>query len=361
MQVNTLLEKALRHEWLTIEEGSFLFHQATLTSLMEVANNLRKIYVPHNNVTWIIDRNVNLTNICISRCRFCNFHRLKSDDDAYVTCFDEYKKKIEELYALGGNQLLLQGGMHPDLTLDFYTSLFKNLKTMFPSLILHALGPAEIVHLSKVENISYKEILIALTSAGMNSLPGAGAEILSDRVRQFVSPAKCTSDEWLDVMRVAHQLNILTTATMMFGHYENIDERFEHLAKIRQVQSEKPEDSIGFIAFIPWPFQDVNTKLRNVYVIKNHVHPDEYIRMLAMSRIMLCNIQNIQASWLTVGIPVAQVCLHAGANDLGSIMIEENVVSAAGAVYRTNAAEIQSAISKAGFEPRRRNQQYEFL
>ena len=361
MNIPSLLEKAMNMEFLSPDEGVFLFQNASLTELMFVANELRNRQVPENQVTWIIDRNVNITNVCISRCKFCNFHTVKNAQDAYITCIDDYKKKIDEMMALGGDQLLLQGGMHPDLKLNFYTSLFSDLKKLYPQLKLHALGPAEIVYLAKVENKSYREILVSLRNAGLDSLPGAGAEILTDRVRKFVSPAKCTAAEWLDVMREAHKLDILTSATMMFGHYENIRERMEHLASLRLVQSEKPDAATGFIAFIPWPFQDVDTKLRNDAGIVNSVTADEYIRMIALSRIMLPNIKNIQASWLTVGMNTAQICLHAGANDLGSIMIEENVVSAAGATHSSNAEQLQESIRKAGFTPRRRNQRYELI
>ena len=215
-------------------------------------------------------------------------------------------------------------------------------------------------HISKLEGKSHTEVLQALKDSGLDSLPGAGAEILNDRVRRMISKGKCSGREWLDVMRAAHQLNITSSATMMFGHIETIDERFEHLVWLREVQSEKPAYAKGFIAFIPWPFQDEGTLLQRVKGIRNHVTADEYIRMIALSRIMLPNIENIQASWLTVGKAVAQVCLHAGANDFGSIMIEENVVSAAGAPHRFTSQGIQDAIREAGFEPMLRTQQYEF-
>jgi cyclic dehypoxanthinyl futalosine synthase len=225
---------------------------------------------------------------------------------------------------------------------------------------LHALGPPEIAHIAKLEGLSHTEVLKALMEAGLDSLPGAGAEILNDRVRRLISKGKCGAQEWLDVMRAAHQLGLTTSATMMFGHIETLEERFQHLVDIRQVQSEKPENAKGFIAFIPWPFQDDGTLLKRVKGIKNNVSSEEYIRMIALSRIMLPNILNIQASWLTVGKKTAQLCLHAGANDFGSIMIEENVVSAAGAPHRFTSKGIQEAIRESGFEPQLRNQQYEF-
>jgi cyclic dehypoxanthinyl futalosine synthase len=238
--------------------------------------------------------------------------------------------------------------------------LFKSLKQLYPTIKLHSLGPPEIAHIAKLEGISHTEVLKALVEAGLDSLPGAGAEILNDRVRRLISKGKCTGKEWLDVMRAAHQLNITTSATMMFGHVETIEERFEHLVWLREVQAEKPAHAKGFIAFIPWPFQDDGTLLKKIRGITNNVTGDEYIRMIALSRMMLPNIENIQASWLTVGKEVAQICLHSGANDFGSIMIEENVVSAAGAPHRFTAQGIQDAIKQAGFEPRLRNQQYEY-
>jgi len=225
---------------------------------------------------------------------------------------------------------------------------------------LHALGPPEIAHITKLEGSTHEQVLRALTEAGLDSLPGAGAEILSDRVRRLISKGKCGSEEWLDIMRAAHRLGITTSATMMFGHIETNLERMQHLVDIRQVQSEKPKEAKGFLAFIPWPFQDEDTILKRLKRARNTCTGDEYVRMIAMSRIMLPNITNIQASWLTVGKPIAQLCLHAGANDFGSIMIEENVVSAAGAAFRFTANGIQDAIREAGFEPQLRDQQYEF-
>ena len=361
MDTTILLNKALNREDLSLSEGVFLYNNASLSSLMYVADQIRQQLHADNKVTWIIDRNVNYTNVCVSGCQFCNFYCSAKSAKAYITTIDEYKQKIDETIALGGEQLLLQGGMHPDLGLKFYTDLFKQLKDLYPNLKLHALGPPEIVHISKLENISYQETLTELIKAGLSSLPGAGAEILSDRVRGIISKNKCTVDEWLNVMRVAHKFNLLTSATMMFGHIETIEERIEHLIKIRQVQNEKPVGAIGFMSFIPWPFQDKDTTLRKQSGVVNKVTADEYIRMIVISRIMLTNFNNIQASWLTVGKQTGQLCLHAGANDFGSIMIEENVVSVAGADYQFDAAGIQRAIKEAGFEPQKRNQKFEYL
>lgn len=359
MEVSNLLARALKNEFLSAEEGEYLFHNAATAELMFIANELKKQKKQHNKVTWIIDRNLNTTNVCIANCKFCNFYRIPGHEEAYVTSMEEYRTKIEETIKYGGNQLLLQGGHHPDLGLQFYVDTFKGIKEMFPDIKLHSLGPPEIAHIAKLEGISHTEVLSALKEAGLDSLPGAGAEILNDRVRRLISKGKCSGKEWLDVMRAAHQLNITTSATMMFGHIETVAERFEHLVWLREVQSEKPADAKGFIAFIPWPFMDDGTLLKRVKGVSNTVTDDEYIRMIALSRIMLPNVENIQASWLTVGKKTAQACLHAGANDFGSIMIEENVVSAAGAPHRFTAQGIQDAIKDAGFEPQLRTQEYE--
>lgn len=357
--VSNLLEKALGGAFLSSEEGKHLYYNGSTPSLMRTAHTMRMQRNPEKVVTWIIDRNVNTTNVCIANCKFCNFYRIPGHSESYITSMEQYRTKIEETFRFGGDQLLLQGGHHPELGLAFYVDLFKSLKREFPNLKLHALGPPEIAHISKLEGMTHEQVLTALKSAGLDSLPGAGAEILNDRVRRMISKGKCSGGEWLDVMRAAHRLDITSSATMMFGHVETIEERFEHLVSIRQVQSEKPSHAKGFIAFIPWPFQDEGTLLRNVRGIRNHVSAEEYVRMVAISRIMLPNIDNIQASWLTVGKQVAQVCLYGGANDFGSIMIEENVVSAAGAPHRFTSKGIQDAIREAGFEPKLRNQQYE--
>ncbi|MEM7573177.1 MAG: cyclic dehypoxanthinyl futalosine synthase [Bacteroidota bacterium] len=360
MQTADLLERALKGEWLSAEEGVFLLEQADTADLMYVGDQMRQQRVPGDTVTWIIDRNSNTTNVCIANCKFCNFYRRPGHEEAYITSIEEYKQKIEETFAFGGEQLLLQGGHHPDLGLAFYADLFRELKELYPQLKLHALGPPEIAHVAKLEGMSHYDVLKELQAAGLDSLPGAGAEILSDRVRRLISKGKCGGEEWLDVMRAAHQLHMTTSATMMFGHIETNWERMDHLVRLRQVQSEKPEGAKGFLAFIPWPFQDEDTILKKIKRARNSVTGDEYIRMIALSRIMLPNVTNIQASWLTVGKQVAQLCLHSGANDFGSIMIEENVVSAAGARWRFTADGIQEAIREAGFQPQLRNQQYDF-
>jgi cyclic dehypoxanthinyl futalosine synthase len=361
MTLEKLYEKALRLIPIDVEEGVSLYTSAPLEELMYVANRLRHIHIPGNIAGWMIDRNVNITNVCFSQCSFCNFCRKKGSEDAYITSLDDYKQKIDELFSLGGDQLLLQGGMNPELGLSFYTDLFRNLKKLYPELKLHALGPPEIVYLAKKEKLSFLKVLSDLVEAGLDSLPGAGAEILSDRVRKVVSPAKATSEEWLDVMRQAHKINLPTSATMMFGHVETVRERIEHLIRIRDLQAERQKNHFGFITFIPWAFQDEGTVLRNKHGIRSKYNGPDYIRMIAISRILLNNVRNIQASILTVGRDIGMLSLHSGANDLGSIMIEENVVSAAGANNRFNADEMQSIIKEAGFIPGRRNQKYELV
>ena len=356
--LKNLYERALNFEFLSAEEGIYLFHHAPLTELMLIADELRKKQVPHGKVTWQIDRNVNTTNVCIANCKFCNFYRIPGHPEAYITDMDTYRVKIQETIAWGGDQLLLQGGHHPELGLKYYTDTFRAIKAEFPDIRLHALGPPEVAHITKLEKSTHTEVLKALIEAGMDSLPGAGAEILVDRVRRLVSNGKCDAQEWLDVMAAAHQLGLTTSATMMFGHVETLEERFEHLVKIREVQSRKPADANGFLAFVAWTFQGVDTLLSKIRGINNMTTDEEYIRMIAICRIMLPNIKNIQASWLTVGKKVAQMCLHAGANDFGSIMLEENVVSAAGAPHRFTYKSIQEAIREAGFEPQLRTQQY---
>jgi cyclic dehypoxanthinyl futalosine synthase len=359
MNFDRIYSRALGFEDLSFNEALSLYNNAPLEELMYVADRIRVKLHPENNAGWMIDRNVNLTNVCFSQCTFCNFCRKKDSDDAYITTIDEYKGKIDELISLGGDQLLLQGGMNPALGLDFYTDLFSKLKGLYPELKLHALGPPEVVYLARKEKMSFREVLAKLVDSGLDSLPGAGAEILSDRVRKILSPGKAKTEEWLDVMKEAHKMNLPTSATMMFGHIETRDERIGHLFKLRDVQKMKPDGNYGFISFIPWPFQDKGTVLAERSAVRNNANGMEYIRLIAMSRILLNNIENIQASILTVGKDIAMLSLHAGANDIGSIMIEENVVSAAGSSNRFDAEEMQEIIREAGFIPRRRNQKYE--
>lgn len=361
MKTGNIILKALDGERIHKEEALHLFKEVPLPLLMNTAHKIRNNRKEQGVVTWLIDMNVNLTNVCVSGCLFCNFYVGKNSSQAYITTIEDYKSKIKLLFEKGGDQLLLQGGLHPALGLDFYKNLFRQLKQIQPAIKLHALGPPEIVHISKMEGISYKECLTELVASGLDSLPGAGAEILSDRVRNIISKNKCSSQEWLDVMRCAHRLGMITSATMMFGHVETLEERIIHLEKLRMVQDEKPPGATGFIAFIPWPFQAKNTALARKFPGHYQISPEEYTRLIAISRIMLDNINNIQPSWLTVGPKTAQTCLHAGGNDFGSIMIEEKVVSSAGVHYRLDKEQMKNAIIEAGFTPRQRNQAYEYI
>lgn len=364
MNIDSIISKALKLQPLSLDEGVFLYKNAPLSLISAAANEVKNSFKKpedYNKVGWIIDRNINLSNICVTRCKFCNFSRSKNSPEAYVTTMEQYREKISALFAAGGNQVLLQGGMNPDFGMDFYCKLFSDLKREFPGVVLHALGPAEVAYLSKTSGLSFREVLEKLHSAGLDSLPGAGAEILVDRVRKIVSPAKCSAGEWLEVMHQAHVLNLPTSCTMMFGHVETIEERIQHLIALRDTQARKPEYSQGFVTFIPWPFCSEDTRLVKEYGLFASVSGEEYIRMIAISRLMLNNIANIQASWLTVGKEIAQICLHSGANDFGSIMMEEHVVSAAGANYSLDSNEMIAAIREAGFVPCRRNSRYEFV
>ncbi len=361
MNAENIINAALSLKDISLEEAIFLHENAPTPLLILAAHELRNLHKKNSPyVTWMIDRNVNTTNVCVANCKFCNFFRVPGHPESYVTDIETYKRKIEETIRWGGDQLLLQGGHHPELGLDYYVELFSTLKSLYPNIKLHALGPPEIVHISKISHKTYEDCLITLKKAGLDSLPGAGAEILSNRVRRLISKGKCSGEEWLEVMRVAHRLHIPTSSTMMFAHIETVEERMQHILAMRDLQKEKPTGSPGFLAFIPWPYQDEGTLLRRIKNIRSACTPVEYIRIIALSRILLNNIENIQASWLTVGKKTAQVCLHAGANDMGSIMLEENVVSAAGAPHRFTYKQIQEAIREAGYIPQLRTQTYEF-
>jgi cyclic dehypoxanthinyl futalosine synthase len=359
LDLERLSERALAHEYLRLDELILMYEKMPLPHLMYIADEIRRQKHHGDRVSWQIDRNVNITNVCIAGCSFCNFScRLGESEKSYTTTIDRYSEKIDELFRKGGNQLLLQGGLHPKYGLEFYCSLFEELKSKYPKLKLHALGPPEIAHIARMEKTTYRYVLEELMKSGLDSLPGAGAEILSDRVRKQLSPGKPDVKAWLDVMREAHALNLPTSATMMFGHIETLSERIEHLLMIRELHDQRPTGTYGFLAFICWPVQSLGTRMAKEHVIEP-VSSSEYVRMIAISRIALVNIDNIQASWLTVGKDTAQICLHSGANDFGSSMIEENVVSSAGASNRFDAQGIQDAIREAGFEPWLRNQKYD--
>lgn len=360
MNNSDIYRKALALDPLTEGEALQIYRSAPLAELMLAADALRREQAGDPQVvTWQIDRNVNITNVCISGCKFCNFHcKLHQSDKAYITTIEEYDAKIRETLALGGDQLLLQGGLHPKLDIVFYEELFRELKRRFPQLRLHALGAPEVAHIARISRLDPETVLLRLIAAGLDSLPGAGAEILDNGVRRAISPGKPDADTWLAVMRIAHRLNLPTSATMMYGHLETPRQRIEHLIKIRDLQAECPSGNYGFIAFIPWVFRSSGTRLEREGVVPD-TSAAEYLRIIAMSRLVLNNIRNIQASWLTVGKTTAQIALHGGANDMGSIMIEENVVSSAGAHNSFDAEGIQQAIREAGFIPRLRNQKYE--
>ena len=361
MNINDILEKALERTPLSREEAYLLYDEAPLQLLCNVADSLRRSAVKDPDVvTWQIDRNVNITNVCKSGCKFCNFHcKPHEEAKSFITSMAEYRKKIEEAMALGADQLLLQGGLHPRLGIEFYERLFSQLKKEYPTIRLNALGAPEVAHIATISGISTRETLIRLRDAGLDTLPGAGAEILSERVRKIISPAKPSVRDWIVVMHEAHQLGIPSTATMMYGHIETPHERVDHLITIRDLQARRPEGSRGFTAFIPWVFCPKGTQLEKEGVAPRF-SATEYLRIIAMSRIILHNIPNIQASWLTVGKDVAEIALKSGANDMGSIMIEENVVSSAGATARFDREAMQATIRRAGFKPQLRDQLYNY-
>ena len=361
-RVDDIIRKSLDREPLTYDEACRLYDNAPLETLAQAADTLRRASVPDPDVvTWQIDRNVNTTNVCTSGCLFCNFHcKPHQTEKHYITTLEQYDEKIARLFELGGDQLLLQGGMHPKLGIEFYENLFRELKSRYPRLRLHALGAPEVAHIAKISDLTTQQTLERLVAAGLDSLPGAGAEILVPRVRRIISPAKPSVEEWIEVMHQAHMMNLPTSATMMYGHIEMPHERMEHLIRIRDLQAAVPEGHYGFIAFIPWIFRSTGTRLEAQGVV-SHFSALEYIRIIAVSRLVLNNIRNIQASWLTVGKQTAQLALHSGANDFGSIMIEENVVSSAGANNHFDAEGIQRAILEAGFTPRLRDQLYNLL
>jgi cyclic dehypoxanthinyl futalosine synthase len=352
-----LVEKVRAGERVSAGEALELYQSAPTPVLGRLADEIRQRRHSDGIVTYIIDRNVNYTNICVAKCNFCAFYREVGSADGYVLGFDELFRKIDETIAVGGVQLLLQGGHNPDLPLTWYEDLFRAVKTRYPAFKLHALSPPEVIHLSRLAQLTVPAIVDRLIAAGLDSIPGGGAEILVDRVRKLLHCyGKATSDEWLDVMRHAHRAGLRTTATMMYGTVETAAERIEHMVRLRELQDETG----GFTAFITWSFQPDHTELGADQHITEATGVD-YLRTLAISRIVLDNFDNLQASWVTQGGKVGQLSLAYGANDMGSVMIEENVVRAAGASYCMDELEIVRNIEDAGFQPKRRSMHYEIL
>jgi cyclic dehypoxanthinyl futalosine synthase len=353
--VDSILDKAIENERLDPAEIQTLFDHAALLELGQAADTVRRRKNPEDVASYIIDRNINYTNVCVYRCRFCAFYRTVKDRDAYVLPFDEITAKVSETVAYGGTGILLQGGVHPELRIDYYESLLSDLKKSFPQIHLHAFSVPEIWYLAKLEKMPVREVLERLVAAGLDSIPGGGAEILEDDTRrQIWSRAKASTDQWLGVHKEAHEIGLRTTATMMFGVGEATSARVTHLLGVRQLQDETG----GFTAFIPWTFQDSDTDL------ENEVEPSggyDYLRTLAISRLALDNVDHVQGSWVTQGPKIGQVSLFFGADDLGSIMLEENVVAAAGAQYRMTQSDMERMIREAGYSPRQRRTLYEKL
>jgi cyclic dehypoxanthinyl futalosine synthase len=348
----TIQRKVRAGERLSREEGVALIQKGDLLELGVLADEVRWRLHPEPVVTYIIDRNINYTNVCTAQCAFCAFYRDLPSKEGYLLSKAELAQKIEETIELGGAQLLLQGGLHPDLGIEYYEELFRWIKSTYPTIWIHGLSPAEVKHIDKVSKLSTVETLRRLMAAGLDSIPGGGAEILSDRVRSIIGIHKGTTADWLGVMDAAHGLGMRTTATMMFGHVETLEERIDHLLHLRALQ----DRTRGFTAFIAWTFQPANTAIGG-----EELTSFEYLRTLAVSRLMLDNFPSVQASWVTQGGKIGQVSLRFGANDFGSLMIEENVVSAAGAHFRLTEAEIARNIQQAGFIPKRRTMHYQIV
>ncbi len=359
--INQILQKCVDGERITPDEGLALAQSSDLTAIGRAADAVARRLHPEPYRTYNIDRNVNYTNICAAECDFCAFFRKRRDADAYLLPREEIYKKIEETIELGGNQVLLQGGLHPALGIEWYEELLSDLKGRFPTVNLHAFSPPELWHVHKIAKISLDELLGRLKKAGLGSIPGGGAEILVDRVRTEITRGKCMTDEWLEVMRVWHSIGGRSSATMMFGHVESLAERIEHFDRLRQLQDE----TAGFTAFICWTFQKPERHESHSPYFTMYQTPTvggfEYLKMQAIARLYLDNFANIQSSWVTQGPKIGQIALFFGANDMGSLMIEENVVASAGTVYYLSLEEIRSAIREAGYIPRQRNVFYEYV
>ncbi|MEM9586061.1 MAG: cyclic dehypoxanthinyl futalosine synthase [Planctomycetota bacterium] len=347
------MDKAIQGERLTSDDGLRLLQSRDLAAIGDAADKVSRRLHPEPYRTYNVDRNINYTNICTAVCDFCAFYRGPKSDEGYVLPREELLQKVEETVALGGNQILMQGGLHPKFKLDWYEELLTDIRTAFPTVNIHGFSPPELHHFTKVNNLPIKEVLQRLKAAGLGSIPGGGAEILVDRVRSEITRGKVMSEDWLNVMRVWHQLGGISTATMMFGHVETLAERIEHMDRVRQVQDETG----GFTAFISWTFQPDNTEL-------DHISPKgsfEYLKTQAISRLYLDNVPSIQASWVTQGLKVGQLAMLFGANDMGSLMIEENVVAEAGTVHYLSLDQIREAITELGYEPRQRDVFYQLV
>jgi cyclic dehypoxanthinyl futalosine synthase len=349
---DTIQGKVLDGERITSAEAVRLYHALTLPELGALADVVRERKHPERRVTYIIDRNINYTNVCDVYCTFCAFMREERDDDSYVLTPEQIGKKIKELVAIGGVQILMQGGHHPKLGIDYYLNLLQYIRRNFPQVNIHGFSPPEFNHFAKVFKMPLEEVIHRFKEAGLGSIPGGGGEILVDRVRQRIAPLKCMSDEWLRVMEIAHGFGLNSSATMMFGHVETIEDRVEHLLRLRDLQ----DRTHGFTAYICWTFQSENTRLK-VPSVGSH----EYLRMQALSRIFLDNFANVQSSWVTQGPQIGQIALKYGANDFGSVMMEENVVSQAGTTFCINEETMQRLIRELGYEPHRRDNWYQLL
>jgi cyclic dehypoxanthinyl futalosine synthase len=351
MKIRNILEKAVSGERISLQDSIELFNKADIYQLGAAADKIREKLYPEKHVTFIIDRNINYTNICINQCRFCAFFRDIDSPEGYLLNKSEILKKVEEAVADGATQIMLQGGLHPDLKIEYYLDIFKAVKNKF-NVVLHSLSAPEIVHLSKRSGLTLEDTILRLKNAGLDSLPGAGAEILAEKTRKRISGKKINADEWFLVMETAHRLGLFSTATMMFGVGEKIEERVEHMERVRQLQ-----DKTGkFRGFIPWTFQPGHTKIGG-----NEVPAEDYLKTLAISRIYLDNVRHIQGSWLTQGEEIGQISLFFGADDLGSIMLEENVVRATGVSRKMNTDKIVRLIKKAGFIPCQRDTEYKVI
>ncbi len=346
--IDKISDSVLSGQRISDEDFLILAKDVDIHELGMLADSIRRRLHPENNVTYVIGRNINYTDVCVSACKFCAFFAAPEDKNGYVLTQEELGQKIDETIALGGTQILLQGGHHPDLPFSFYEEMLQFMKSK--GIHVHGFSPPEICHFAEISGYSVSEVIAKLIKAGLDSIPGGGAEILSDRVRSLTAPRKCTADQWLGVMEEAHNQGLRTTATMMFGHVETLEERLEHLRRLRELQ----DKTGGFTAFIPWPFQPDNTVLADIEKTSGM----EYLRMLALSRIYLDNFKSVQASWVTQGPKIAQLSLYYGANDFGSTMIEENVVAAAGISFRLSEQEIKRLVTSAGFTPRQRLMDY---